>query len=68
MNVDGLSSQMSWSQSRARPARPWKRPSTRSVVPPMRASWSTSQKPALCRVASYSAPGLPRPTMSLIMR
>src|SRR5476651_2019210 len=27
---------------------------------------STHRKPALCRVLSYSLPGLPRPTMSLI--
>jgi hypothetical protein len=27
------------------------------------ARWSTNQKPTLCRVASYSGPGLPRPTI-----
>ena len=30
-----------------------------------RASSSTSQNPALCRVRAYSAPGLPRPTTNL---
>src|ERR1035437_3835962 len=33
-----------------------------------RASALSHQKPALCRVASYCAPGLPRPTKSLIMQ
>ena len=34
--------------------------------PCSRASSSTNQKPALCRVAAYSAPGLPSPTINSI--
>ena len=38
--------------------------SLRSAMPLRGAKRSTSQNPALCRVRSYSLPGLPRPTMS----
>ena len=51
---------------RAPPAR-GSRVSGASVTLSSRASASTHQKPALWRVASYSGPGLPRPTNSLIM-
>src|SRR5579862_846178 len=30
------------------------------------AKWSTSHHPALCRVCSYSLPGLPRPRITFI--
>src|SRR2546426_8124276 len=43
------------------------RPSRRHPVkrPSFRARRSTAMKPALCRVPSYSEPGLPRPTTTL---
>src|SRR5688572_6654075 len=40
--------------------------SLRSTAPFAEAKRSTSQAPALCRVRSYSLPGLPRPTMRRI--
>ena len=52
--------------SRARPARS-SCARAASVTAACAATASIHQKPALCRVASYSGPGLPRPTSSRIM-
>src|SRR6059058_1504794 len=50
-----------------RPTRPEYERSGCNATFSLRAASSTHQKPALWRVASYSGPGLPRPTNSLIM-
>src|SRR5207245_367367 len=67
MKVCGSSSHTVWPCTLARATRPWNPFSGTSDTFSSRASASTHQKPALCRVASYSGPGLPRPTNSLIM-
>src|SRR5436853_4650109 len=64
MKVSGFNSHASVPGTRA--TSPWKRDSGRRAARVRRASSSTSQKPALWRVASYFLPGLPRPTMSFI--
>src|SRR3977135_1521410 len=63
MNVVGSMSNASWSFARA------SIPTFRhflSFTCQRRASSSTTSKPTLCRVAAYSAPGLPNPTMAFI--
>ena len=50
------------------PPRPGSAPRAASRARAARATSSTHQKPALWRVASYFLPGLPRPTMSFMMR
>src|SRR5438445_2481711 len=37
-------------------------------IPAFSASWSTARKPRLCGVQTYSGPGLPSPTISLMRR
>src|SRR5689334_14558702 len=66
MKVWGSSSQQSASPPVIRPTRPENLPSLRRRTFSISARFSTHQKPALCRVASYSRPGLPRPTTSLM--
>src|SRR5262249_21139965 len=65
MYVLGSSSQQSCPFV-TRPTRPWNLDSVRSRTRCASTRFSTHQKPALWRVASYSRPGLPRPTTSLM--
>jgi hypothetical protein len=59
MKVLGCSSQ----SSPTRATRPKNLPCGASETFKSRARRSTNQKPTLCRLSSYSPPGLPRPTI-----
>jgi len=63
MYVSGLSSQNSWPPSSTRVVQPENLDCFDHDARLRPAMASTHQKPALCRVASYFLPGLPRPTM-----
>src|SRR5476649_1969324 len=63
MKVCGSSSQTSWPAMLVLATKALKRASLDSLQPRSLARLSTSQKPALWRVCSYSGPGLPRPTI-----
>lgn len=64
MKVCGAASRISPPGNGARPTKAWKRGSGFKLAPSDCASLSNHQKPALCRVCAYSAPGLPSPAIS----
>ena len=67
MYVVGFSKRMRWPAIVISAVSPLQLALAARTLPPCsRASTSTNQKPALWRVASYSAPGLPRPTIKSI--
>src|SRR6185503_8037622 len=66
MYVLGLSSRSLWPATLISAVSPFSLRFVENRPPCSAASKSTNQKPTLCRVAAYSEPGLPSPTISSI--